>query len=378
MLRIAQGIALAYLLLALVLVGLQFRPAPTPVVVDIVYGTEKEEWLEDAAARFEATSPTVNGRPIDIVLEGAGSREMALRVAVEGDLKPTVISPASSIHTELLRGEWQQRYGENILFEGADAPQQLVITPLVVVTWEERASALSLDDPATLWQNLHQLLASDQGWGAFGHPEWGLARWGHTNPETSNSGIQTIVLLAYAYHEKSSGLTTENILASDFQQWFDDFERAVPEFPSSTGFLMENMLQFGPSKYSFIVVYENLAIANIETARGRGGAIRVYYPPANILSDHPYAILNAEWVSPQQREAAALFREFLLSEEIQQLALQFGFRPANVNVPLNQPGNPFEQYAESGIQMDIVQSVEVPSADVINELIDLWRRGDYD
>jgi hypothetical protein len=377
MLRIAQALSAAYLLLALALTGLSFRPPPAPVSIQIVYGTEKEEWLEEAAARFVATNPTAGGRTIEIELEGAGSRGMVLSI-IQDELQPTVISPASSIHTELLRGEWQTRYNDTILFEGNDAPQPLVITPLVVVAWEERARALSLDDPTQLWDNLHRLLSDQQGWGSFEHPEWGLARWGHTNPETSNSGIQTIVLLAYAYHNKTNGLTTEDILDPAFQQWFSDFEQAVPEFPSSTGFLMENMLQFGPSKYSFIVVYENLAIENFEVSQGRGGQLRTYYPPANILSDHPYAILDAEWVTPDQREAAAQFREFLLSEPTQELALQYGFRPANTQVALNEPGSPFIDYEDNGIQIDIAQSLEVPPARVINELIDLWRRGDYE
>ncbi len=378
MLRTARILSAGYLLLAVVLGGLSLLPPPAPVVVSVVYGTEKRDWLEAAAERFMAAEPTTSsGAPIAIELEGAGSREMVLDI-IDGERQPTVISPASSIHTELLRGEWESRTGASILYDDNDRPQPLVITPLVIVMWQERAEALSLEDADRLWRNLHTLVADDVGWGAFDRPEWGLARWGHTNPETSNSGIQTIVLLAYAYHNKTTGLTNQDILDPDFQQWFADFERAVPEFPSSTGFLMDDMLRVGPSKYSFIVVYENLAIENFDVAVGRGGAINVYYPPANILSDHPYAILDAEWVTPEQREAAAMFRDYLLSEETQTLALQFGFRPANTAVAFDTPDSPFARYADRGIKADIAQSVEPPSAEVINELIDLWRRGDYD
>ncbi len=375
MLRIAQVLATTYLLLVIVVVALGFRPPPEPVTVTMLYGTEKEDWLEAAAQRFAESEPTTSsGSPINIELEGMGSREMALDVAM-GELQPTVISPASSIHTELLRDEWATRNnGAAILHEGSDAPVPLVITPLVIVAWEERAEVLGLGDPDELWPTLHELLSNDQGWGAFGQPDWGLARWGHTNPETSNSGVQTIVLLAYAYHNKET-LEVDDILDPGFTEWFDDFEEAVPEFPSSTGFLMTSMLQFGPSQYSFIVVYENLAIDNVEVAEGRGGAIRVFYPPANIQSDHPYAILNAPWVTPDQREAAAMFRDFLLSNETQELALDFGFRPANPGIEYVSHFSRYEQY---GIQADIERTLDVPPARVINELIDRWRRGDYD
>jgi ABC-type sulfate transport system substrate-binding protein len=96
------------------------------------------------------------------------------------------------------------------------------------------------------------------------------------------------------------------------------------------------------------------------------------------LSDHPYAILDAPWVTPDQRAAAAQFRDYLLSEETQALALEFGFRPANTAVAFDTPDSPFTRFASYGIQTDIAQSLEVPPADVINELIDLWRRGGYE
>jgi ABC-type sulfate transport system substrate-binding protein len=351
-----------------------------PVVISIAYGTEKEAWLEAAIDRFNAEEQRVNGRPIEIQAQGIGSREMVTEI-IDGDLTPTVVSPASSIQMELLRSEWQTRNNQEILHTGDDAPRPLVITPLVIVAWAERAEALNLDNPNQLWDNLHDALASEEGWAQFGESDWGLVKYGQTNPETSNSGIQALVLMTYAYHDKTSDLSQQDILDADFQEWLDEIQESVyqGDFPDSTGTLMEDVVLRGPSTYDFVVVYENLAIDNIETAANRWGEISVYYPPANILSDHPYAILNAEWVTPDQREAAALFREFLLSEELQRLALvEYGFRPANTSVPFDVSGSPFEQFQDYGIQADIAQSVEVPPADVLNELIDLWRRKGYD
>lgn len=390
MLRIAQGIAGVYLLLVLILGVVNFVLGPIlggtaplaglgrePVAISIAYGTEKRDWLEAAAAEFQATNPTVNGRPIEIELEGIGSREIVTEI-VQGELQPTVISPASFIQIELLRDEWQTRNGSEIFFAGEDAPQPLVITPLVVVAWQQYADALSLDDPNLLWQNLHDVLADDQGWAAFGQPQWGLAKLGHTNPETSNSGIQALLLMTYGFYERTTGLDNAAILDPDYQAWISDIEEAVVEFPSSTGFLMDDMVRFGPSKYHFVIVYENLAIDNIETAQGRGGPISVYYPPANILSEHPYAILDAEWVTPDQRQAAAQFRDFLLSEEMQTTALvEYGFRPANTSVPFDLPNSPFDRFAAYGVQAEISQAVEVPPAAVLNELINFWGRQDY-
>lgn len=365
----------SYLLLAVIVMGLTafvgplgsapfplpLGPAREPVVVSIAYGTEKEAWLQEATQRFAATNPTIRNRPIEIELEGLGSREIVTQI-VQGTKTPVVVSPASSIQIELLRDEWQTLNDTDIFLSGNDVPQPLVLTPLVLVAWEDRAKVLWTNGPTNFWQDIHDALANPQGWqGLGGNPQWGFAKFGHTSPELSNSGIQTLVLLAYGYHQKSTGLQPGDVLDPGFQEWFVNIERSVLEFGASTGTFMDNMVRFGPSKYDFVVVYENLASENIQTAEDRWGSIRVYYPPATIVSDHPYAILNAPWVTPEQQEAAALFRNFLLSEEIQTLALQYGFRPANTQVGFDGPDSPFTQYEAYGIQKDISAVVEVPT-----------------
>ncbi|MFP4435786.1 MAG: substrate-binding domain-containing protein [Chloroflexaceae bacterium] len=385
MLRLSQFLCGGYLVLALVvivltpLIGplgtapfpLPIGPAASPVVVSIAYGTEKEEWLQDAAARFVATNPTLRGRPIQIELEGIGSREMVNEI-VEGDLQPVVASPASMLQVELLRHEWQTRNNSEIFLE---EPEPLVLTPLVIVAWEDRADVLWPDGPNNFWDDLHDALSDQQGWSALGgDSNWGFVKFGHTSPELSNSGIQTLVLLAYGYHEKSTGLTTEDILDPDFQQWFEEVERSVLDFGESTGTFMTNMVQFGPSKYDMVAVYENLAVQNVEATQSRWGPIRVYYPPSTIISEHPYGILTAEWVTPEQQEAAARFRDFLLSTEIQELSLQYGFRPANPDVGFGGANSPFTRYADYGVQTSLPPVVEVPPADALTNLIELWRR----
>lgn len=371
-------------------------PAQDPVVVTIWYGTEKRQWLEDAAQRFAATNPRVGNRPIQVVLRGIGSREIAERVArqdFQGAGQPTVISPASSMWVEVLKNDWATRNPGNptIIADGADAPRPLALTPMVVVAWEARAKVLWANGPTNFWQYLHDALANNEGWVGVAKArgfapdspeyrkaqEWGFVKFGHTSPLTSNSGAQALMLLTYGYHNKTSNLTNADILDPAFQRWLLDIETAVLEFGDSTGTFMTSMVQFGPSKYDVVVVYENLALENIQAAQGRWGNIRIYYPPATMFSDHPYAILQASWVTPEQRLAAAQFRDFLLSRPIQELALQpYGFRPADPNVPIlsNDPENPFNKYRDFGARVDIAQQVQTPSGEVVSTLLDLWRR----
>ncbi|MFN2292519.1 MAG: ABC transporter substrate-binding protein, partial [Anaerolineae bacterium] len=132
---------------------------------------------------------------------------------------------------------------------------------------------------------------------------------------------------------------------------------------------------YGPSLYDLVAVYEATAIEQAENAVGRYGQLQVYYPPATHLSDHPFCVLEADWVTPQQARAAQMFIDFLTSRELQELALlEHGFRPVHPDISLDQAGSPFQRYAANGIRLDLPPEVETPPGSVLNTLLDFWTR----
>ncbi|MBX0326542.1 extracellular solute-binding protein [Oscillochloris sp. ZM17-4] len=298
----------------------------------------------------------------------AAAAALPTRVAaLEAEIaQPTVVSPASMVQIERLRTSWAATQGGAIIGDGADAPRPLVITPLVLLAWDDRAQPIADASSGSFWKDIQSALVAANG---------GI-RFGHTNPETSNSGAQTLLLLAYGYSD-ARNLSMAQAQDGAFREWLAGVERAVPAPDDSTGTLMTDMLRFGPSKYDFVAVYENLAIEAMGSpAASNYGGLRTFYPPATILSDHPYVVLRAPWVTPEQRQAAGQFRDFLLSREVQQLALdQYGFRPASPQVQINpgDPASPFGRYAAQGIQLDIPPQVAVPPGDVIDALVATWR-----
>jgi ABC-type sulfate transport system substrate-binding protein len=124
-------------------------------------------------------------------------------------------------------------------------------------------------------------------------------------------------------------------------------------------------------------VYEATAIEQAQNALGRYGELRVYYPPASLWSDHPFCIVNGDWVTTQQSQAAKLFINYLTSKPAQEIALlKFGFRPVDKSIPLEQTGSPFDRYAANGFRADIsgIPDVEIPAGNVLNTLRDFWSR----
>jgi len=352
-------------------------PPPKPIEVSVLYSTEKEAWLTDVIARFEATNPRVEGHPIDLQIKKMGSREIYLAV-LDGSEKPAIVSPASSLQISILEDLSASRFGAPIVTANDSTRCRSALkTPLVIVAWKDRAQALWGSDPGPdLWEKLDDALTDPKGWEGYGHADWGYVKFGHTNPLKSNSGFQTILLLTYDYHHKTSGLTANDILGdSEYQKWFTAFEGTISQFGESTGTYMQDIVAYGPSTYDMVAVYEATAIEQAANAANRYGELEVFYPPATHMSDHPFCIINAEWVSPQQAEAARLFINYLTSHDAQQIALmQYGFRPVDPSVAINQTGSPFAAQKVSGLKVDLPPEVELPPGNVLNTLLDFWTR----
>ncbi|MFZ2879823.1 MAG: VWA domain-containing protein, partial [Phototrophicaceae bacterium] len=77
---------------------------------------------------------------------------------------------------------------------------------------------------------------------------------------------------------------------------------------------------------------------------------------------------NADWVTAEQREAARVFVDFMLTEPVQELVMENGFRPANPAVELAFPFVP-----ENGIDVDGPPEVlNVPDPEVVAEIQQSW------
>src|SRR5262249_6493175 len=294
-------------------------------------------------------------------------------------VKPTIWSPADSLVLRMAVDDWQTKLHKPLFpTDGEDAPQPLVVTPLVFAIWEDRADVLrKASGGAVAWKAINKAGISNQDWPALGGKDpWGFVKLGHTDPTRSNSGLQALVLMTIEYSKKRTGYEVGDVLKPDYQAFIKETERGVPKFEASTGTFMTDMIRFGPSKYDIAVVYENLAISQLENAQGRWGSLKVYYPETTLWSDHPAGIVLGDWVTDAQRKAARTYLTFLRARPQQELALAFGFRPADPSVPVKSadPKNPFTRLTQYGISVDLPPAVTPPDTPVIRNLLMMWTR----
>lgn len=337
--------------------------------IGMAYGTEKETWLKWAVSKFAETPA---GQKIKIKLIPKGSLEAAQSIWRDKDKSIHVWSPASSLYKDVFIQNWQTENGTNPIAK----EDNLALSPMVIVMWEERYQAFMQKYKTVSLDTIRQALAEKEGWNGIAmQPDWGLFKFGHTHPNQSNSGLMALVLMAYDYHKKSKDLTNADLLDPMFQDWFVGLEKGASGLLPSTGTMMKNMVLYGPSTYDAVFVYESVVIDYLKPAEGKWGGLHVIYPKKNMWNENPYYILDVPWSDADHRQAAEVFLEFLLREDVQRESLRHGFRPGNPNVAIKDvPDSPFVLYEKSGLKIDVPSVCEAPKAAVVNTLIDIWER----
>ncbi|HEX6100818.1 MAG TPA: VWA domain-containing protein [Thermoanaerobaculia bacterium] len=339
---------------------------PDDVRLTFTYGSEKEAWIKEATAAFNAGEHKIaSGKRIQVEAIPMGSGE-SIDELLNETRKAHLTSPASAAFVTLANAQSRARTGQDLI----ERPENLVLSPVVIAMWRPMAEALGWPGKAVGWSDVLALSRNPEGWASVGHPEWGPFRFGHTHPESSNSGLISILAEVYAATGKKSGLSVADLQDERTATYVRDIEHAVVHYGSSTGFFGRKMFANGPRYLSAAVLYESMVI---EAGSGQTGmpfpVVAIYPKEGTFWSDHPVGVVNRPWVTPDHREAAKVYIAHLLSREQQEKAIPFGFRPGDVNVPLAAPID-----SSHGVDpREPKTTLEVPSADVMDAVLRLWR-----
>ena len=329
------------------------------ITIKMVYSPEKEEWLQERIQTFHNQGETIGDRPIFVQSETLSSGEARTRFKQSiGDV--TIWSPSASTWLEVLK---QETGNQNI----AHSQKPLLLTPVVVSMWRPMAEAMGWPERSLGWSNFLDLINDPQGWGKFGHPEWGKFSWGHTDPEVSTTALSTLIAEFYAAAGKQQGLTIQDVQSNQAISFVRDLGQGIKHYGYNTLVFSENMRKFGMSYISAFPM-EEATLIDFNQAAPPTPLVAIYPKEGTFWHDNPYIVFAA--ATAEQKEAAQVFYDFLLTEESQRLAMEQGFRPANIDIELADPIS--EAY---GVKPQGVQNVlEVPNAEVIVAAKNSWRQ----
>jgi Ca-activated chloride channel family protein len=338
--------------------------ASDEIELEILYSSEKAGWLESIVDEFEEIWLEEHNQKVRLVMVPIGTAKGTIQIA-QGASQPAIWSPASSFWLPLLNTLIENGNSDPIV---NDVSPSAVFSPTVIATWEfyqEENNISSLDD-------IHSLSVND--------PEFTFA---HTDPFSSNSGFTAVIMQVAA----ASGISAEELVLGDLEneetkQWMRELQSSVIHYGSSTGFLAKFMVSEGPQSIKATFVYENLVVEKNKEldfliAQGEipedQKLVAVYPEEGVVYNDHPFAILNRPWVDTTIQVIANGFIDFLFEPEIQERAVEYGFRP-QTNVSATVLADQFR--SENGVREDLDDLKIFKTSDmdgkVVQRIPDLW------
>jgi Ca-activated chloride channel family protein len=357
------------------------------LVVDVASSPEKIELLTDLAHSFNESDQAKLGDDcvfVRVQRKSSGAAEQLLAQGwdegVEGP-RPVIWSPAASTWGAVLNTHLDEAGQAPI----ANEMTPFMLTPLVIAMPRPMAEALGWPDTPIGYADVIALTQEQQGWGAKGHPEWGPFRLGKTNPNYSTSGLAALIAQAYAATGKTSGLSLEDLDKPEVEQFARAVESSVVHYGDTTLTFLNNWYRAdqrgNPFQYVSAVAVEEKSVIDYNSGNPDGildagedprppnePLVAIYPKEGTLYSDNPLITLDADWVDQREKDAAALFVDYVGTDENQERVLDYGFRPATPDVAVGAPID-----ADNGVDPAPPQTLlDVPEPAVLAGLLADW------
>ncbi|MFN8565526.1 MAG: extracellular solute-binding protein [Anaerolineae bacterium] len=284
--------------------------------------------------------------------------------------RPTIFEPSVSHWLALANYQTGRQ-----LFDLADT-QATALAPVVMAIWESRLQAIqnTIGRQEVGWQDLLDVLHSPNGWEDYGISGRRTVFYGHTDPLVSSTALSTLISEFYA-SARANGfterrLTLDEVRNADVQQGVRDIEDLIRHYSSRTTEFKEYIAQ-GPQYLDFVALEENDLIyinRGLTEYKPPEKLVALYPSDGTFWHEHPMGIVSADWTTQEQRDAARVFVNYVLTPDVQRAIMAQGFRPANPDVPLD-----FPFVAENGIDPNQPSAVlDVPAPEVIAAIQQSW------
>jgi Ca-activated chloride channel family protein len=349
-------------------------PAPAAsgaVEVVIANALTKQRWFADLAKNFAAEArKTGKGNTIMITskpVSSGGSMDDIL----SGKSKPVVWSPGVASWVQEFDEKWKQQGGQPLM-SGPCRPT--IYAPLGIAMWRPMAEALGWPDKPIGWKTIVDLAAAPEGWKSFGHPEWGRFKLGYPHPKYSNAGMLFMTAFVYGVEGKSENLQSADVYAPGVEASMRTLAQSTSKYGTLSPDLLDSMAEHGPQFLHAVASYENDTIQyNIDKKDKLRFPLAFIFPSEGTFwTDQPYCIFDkADWVSPEQAEAAKLFLDYLLQPAQQALALKSYMRPLDTSVPLGEPLD-LAHGTDPRVKPGTVKSLPIPNADLMRAVTDVF------
>lgn len=352
-------------------VGTPEAPAGS-VAIDISSSNTKEDWINAVVAQFNAEKHKLSSGGTIFVRVSHVTSGGSQKAILDGKSEPTVWSPGDQSWVDGANQIWRDRNGRPLVSETC---QPTVFAPMGFAMWRPMAEALGWPDKPIRWGDLVALSENPDGWDSLGHPEWGQFKFGHTHPGFSNTGMLMLTALTYSMLEKTSGLQVDEVYSTQVEEAFKSLEQNTYHYGIQNRPLMQILATRGPDYLHAITSSEAEVLkANKEFFDlMRFQLVFIFPADGTYWSEQPYCILDTPWVSEEQAEAASIFRDYLLAEGQQNMAIDYYLRPMDKSLALHAPFT-LDDGTDPRVTSSSVAALESPSSEISSAVIDVFKK----
>jgi Ca-activated chloride channel family protein len=342
------------------------------VAIDIASSNTKEDWMNAVVAKFNQEQRKLSSGEVIFVRVSHVTSGGSQSAILDNKSQPTVWSPGDQSWIDGANQVWRDRTGRPLIAESCPAT---VLAPIGFAMWRPMAEVLGWPEKPISWDDLVKLSSDPQGWASVGHSEWGQFKFGHTHPDFSNTGLLMLTALAYSTVGQTSGLTASQVYAENVTQAFTSLEQNTYHYGIQNRPLMQLLAVRGPDYLHAVTSSEAEVLKTNADYKDtlRFQLVFIFPAKGTYWSEQPYCILNADWVTDKQREAAKIFRDYLLDPIQQSMAIDSYLRPVDRSIPLRDPLS-LEKGTDPRVSPSAVVALESPSAEVASAVKDVFHQ----
>ena len=183
-----------------------------------------------------------------------------------------------------------------------------------------------------------------------------------------------MVAAAGEYYDKTS-IEVADVTNPAFQKWLKELMGAVTDF-SIGGYSVENLALFGYSTGDGGQLMESDLLVNMAGIQTRwADPLVIVYPKYLTWFDFPFTVWMGEETTAEEKNAALVFEQYLLTTDLQKLAAQRGLRPANLEVDIAGADSLFTRWQSQGATTVVPRSTRMrsPDREVLQALLRWFR-----
>jgi hypothetical protein len=345
------------------------------LTVRVVCALPVEPFVREAAKRYNAEKHALEGQPIEVVVVPMDGL-VAMNRWERGKMTPTptVWIPDSRYLVELVNATLKEQRGRDVFLTGGEYRARPIATSLFCWgIWQSRDEVLRTKFGEELsWKAVQSAATAKGGWPELGgKAEWGYFKLVVPNPRKNVGGLMSMVAAAGEYYGKTR-IEASDVTNPQFQAWLKQLMGAVTDFSSLGSYSVENLALFGYSMGDGGQLLESDLLVNMAGIQTRWvEPMLIRYPRYITWFDFPYTVWMGEETSAAEKNAALEFQRYLLTPEVQKIAIAQGLRPANAEVPITEASTLFSRWQDQGARAVVPRSTSMyaPNREVLLALL---------